>query len=172
MYFRKTIERTCIGKRFVRFFIDRFRNISFRKIKNIFKITTRISFFDQCVCGRFASSFYSTQSKTDFAIFVYIKIDRTLVHIWAQYFYPNSFRFFEEISQFFDVVFFVRKVGCHVFGRIVGFEPSRLEGHKGITSRVRFVEGIGGKGFPVGPNFLQFISRMSFCRSPFNKLRF
>ncbi|MNS55936.1 hypothetical protein D3C72_887830 [compost metagenome] len=52
------------------------------------------------------------------------------------------------------------------------FQVGGLEGHESITGRVRFIEGVLCKGFPVGPDLIQLIGRHTFGNGTINKFAF
>ena len=80
--------------------------------------------------------------------------------------------FGKEKTDGLDIVHVVGEHCRHEFSWIVCLQVSCLVGNPCITSGVRLIEGIAGKGFPVFPYLFQSLGRMPFFTSSFDKLRF
>ena len=124
----------------------------------------------QVVYSSLSHSAHSAQAKTNGPLSVYRKRQYGLVDVWAQHRDFHAARLVHEERHLLDVVHVVGQNGGHVFGWEIGLEVSSLVGHPGVASRVGFVEGIGGKRFPVFPNFIQNKFRVVALLAPLQKL--
>ena len=106
----------------------------------------------------FSHTPHGAQPKSDGALLVDGELERGLVHVRPQHRNPLTTGLFHQVGDLLDVVHVVGQLGGHKLRRVVGLEVGRLVGHPSVARGVRLVEGVRGKGFPVGPNLLQTLS--------------
>ena len=167
----ETVERTGVGKALEGFLVDGAQVHALGQVKKVLVKTTGVAFLDQVAHGGLTRPFDGSQPEADLPGLVHVKHDRAFVHVGAQHGHAHAFAFFEEESDFLNVAQRGGQHGGHVFGRVVRFQIRRLVGHQGIASGVRLVERIRGKGFPIGPDFFQFLGGKPFGLRIFNELR-
>ena len=106
----------------------------------------------------FTHTSHGAQPKSNGTFLVDGELERRFVHVWPQHRNPLATGLFHEVGDLLDVIHVVGQLGRHEFRRVVRLEVGGLVSHPCVARGVRLVEGVRGKGFPVGPNLLQTLS--------------
>ena len=101
-----------------------------------------------------AHATHASQSKANGSLGIDGKRQNGFIDIGSQHRNAYAAGFLHKKGHLLDVVHVVGEYRGHVLGRVVGFEVGRLVGYPRVARGVGFVKGIGGKGFPVFPNFV------------------
>ena len=129
-----------------------------------------LSFGEDGINGCFSDSFDGTKAEADFAEGIDAEFDAALIDVRAEGADAHRLALVHQFGDGFDVGKAATHDAGHILGWIVGFQIGRLVGHPGITRCMALVEGIGGEGTPVFPDFFKHLGVVAVCRATFDEL--
>ena len=112
--------------------------------------------YDGLGCCR-AHAFYRGQAEADGSLLIYAELLAALVDVGPERLYAHGLALVHELCYFGYVGDVAAHVGCHVLGRVVSLEVSRLVSHPRVARGVTLVEGVAGELLPVFPNLVQHL---------------
>ena len=127
-------------------------------------------FFHDGIHCRVAQSLDGSQSKTDISVHVHTELPAADVDIRPQSIDTDTFTLAHQLRNVGNVRQASAHYGCHVLGREISFQVSRLVSHPRIARGMALVERIRGKLLPVRPNLFQHFRVVAILLSALDEL--
>ena len=123
---RKFIETSCQSQTFQILLITSCQIDALHKVEYTFERTILLTFFHDIQHGTFAHTFHCTEAKTYISFRVNGELQVTLIHIRTKNFDAHSLTFVHQLSDIGNVRQTSTHYGCHILGRVISFQISRL----------------------------------------------
>src|SRR5690606_30966081 len=129
-------------------------------IKNGLERPVLLSLIHQSLHGPLSYALDASQAKTNLVLVVNRESIGRFIDVRTEHIYPQAATLLHKKGHLADVVQVIAQHRRHNLGRVIGLQISSLKSNHRIASRVRFIESIRSKIFPVAPNLVGNLSIM------------